>query len=430
MTTAKQLKLELHPQQLEVYHDLHRIQIVKAGRRWGKTELAWIKCLLYMIAHPNCLIWWVAPYYKELIPATKKVRELTPKNFIIKKLESSEVIRYLKLTNGSECFFHSADKEDTLRGSGLHGVVIDEAGSMKRVRVTEELLPSLIDYHGWLFGIGTPKGANWFDEYYQKGQDQKNTEYKSWMFSSYGNSKEKGGFINKEDIDFIASQLPEVTKRQEILGETLAGEGIVFRHIADRIRGNIKPYNPGEQVVVGSDLAKHVDFYCNIALRMNGDVVGYERYNKLDWPFMRHRSINFCQNYGNASLLIDSTGVGDPVYDEITREYMSVEGYKITNTTKKALIENLSIMLDNDEIHFPGDPENKEFTTAEPYGLDFPTLKSELETYSYELTPTGAVTYGAPEGLHDDCVIALALAAWQLKNAPGPIEVSFGRRPR
>jgi len=427
LTTVKTQKFHLHPQQLKVYHDNHRFQIVKAGRRWGKTELAWIKCLTYMGNNPNCLIWWVAPYYKELIPATAKIRKLTPREAISKQLESSEVIRFVRLTNGAECFFHSADKEDTLRGSGLHGVIIDEAGSMKRNRVTEELLPSLIDFHGWLFAIGTPKGVNWFDEYYQKGQDPKNTEYKSWMFGSYGNSTEQGGFLNKSDIDFIAAQLPELTQRQEILGETLQGEGVVFRHITDRIRDDIAPIQEGEVITVGSDLAKSVDFYVNIALRLNGEVVGFERYHQLDWPLMRKRSVEFCRRLNNASLLIDSTGVGDPVYDELTQEYSDAQGYKLTNSTKKALIENLSIMLDNGAIWFPGDSETKEFSTT--LDTDFPVLKSELESFTYDLTPSGLISYNAPEGLHDDCVIALALAAWQLRNS-GPTEVTFGVRPR
>lgn len=423
MTTQRELTFNLHPQQLEVYHDTHRFQIVKAGRRWGKTEVAWIKALIYMMFHPGCLLWWVAPFYKELIPATKKIRDLTPAELIDKKLESNEIIRFIRIKNGSECFFHSADKEDTLRGSGLHGAIIDEAGSMKRNRVTDEILPSLMDYHGWLLAIGTPKGTNWFDENFQKGQDPKETEFKSWMFSSYGNTKDQGGFLNRSDIDLISSQLPEMTRRQEILGETLAGEGVVFRNIVSRIRENIKPYQPGETVYVGSDLAKNLDYYVNIAIRQNGEIIAFERYNKLDWVFMRHRALEFCRRFGNAFLLIDSTGVGDPVFDEMKREYGNVQGYKLTNPTKKALIENLSIMLDNGEIWFPGNPQTKEFSSA--LSSDFPVLKAELESFTYELAPSGLIHYGAPEGLHDDTVITLALAAWQIKNLERTAEPSW-----
>jgi hypothetical protein len=42
-------------------------------------------------------------------------------------------------------------------------------------------------------------------------------------------------------------------------------------------------------------------------------------------------------------------------------------------------------------------------------------LQNELKAYTYELTSGGNVRYGAPEGLHDDAVIALALALWGRK---------------
>jgi len=355
----------MHPKQLEVHYSKARFKTVQCGRRFGKTELAWIECLLYMLDHPKCLIWWVAPVYKELIPATKKVRDLTPRHWVTKQLENSEIIRYIRLFNGSECFFHSTDREDSLRGSGLHGLVIDEAPTLKRNRWEAELKPSLIDFNGWAIFIGTPKGKTWFTNIFERGQDKSQSEYESFQFSSYANSVEQGGFLPKANIDAIANDMSELLRRQEIEAETLEGEGIVFRNIANRIKSeaDIKPYQPGEVIFVGSDLAKSLDFYVNIALRLNGEVVGFERYNKLDWTFMRKRSIEFCRRFGNAYLLLDSTGVGDPVFDEVEREYWNVQGYKLTNTTKKALIENLSIMLDNGEIWFPGNPETKEFST-------------------------------------------------------------------
>ena len=415
----------MHPKQLEVHRSTARFKTVQCGRRWGKTELAWIECLLFMVAHPNCLLWWVAPIYKELVPATKKIRDLTPRHWITKQLENNNVIHYIRLFNGAECFFHSADREDSLRGSGLHGIVIDEAPVLKRNRWEAELKPSLMDYNGWGIFIGTPKGKTWFTQIFERGLDPLQTEYQSFQSSSYANSEEQGGFLPKANIDSIANDMPELLRRQEINAETLEGEGVVFRNITNRIVRDVLSYQKGEQVVVGSDLAKTVDYYVNIALRLNGEVVGFERYNKLDWPFMRARSIEFCKRFGSAYLLIDSTGVGDPVYDELTREYNFVDGYKLTNATKKALIENLSIMLDNKEITFPGDPETKEFSTT--LSPDFGVLKSELESFTYELLPSGLIRYGAPEGLHDDCVVALALAAWQIKTAPKQLDVGFGK---
>jgi hypothetical protein len=123
----------LNPAQLEIYHDMHRFQIADCGRRFGKTNLAWIKSLIFMLEHPGCLLWWVAPYYKELAPASRTVKELTPPKLIAKKYEQSGKIRSLFLLNGSEIDFHSADREDSLRGMKLHGMVIDEAAALKAV---------------------------------------------------------------------------------------------------------------------------------------------------------------------------------------------------------------------------------------------------------------------------------------------------------
>lgn len=54
--------------------------------------------------------------------------------------------------------------------------------------------------------------------------------------------------------------------------------------------------------------------------------------------------------------------------------------------------------------------------------LQIPKLINELKLYGYKTTSSGNVQYGAPEGYHDDCVVTLALAAWQLKHTPRPFE--------
>jgi hypothetical protein len=55
-------------------------------------------------------------------------------------------------------------------------------------------------------------------------------------------------------------------------------------------------------------------------------------------------------------------------------------------------------------------------------------IVDELETFEYVYTRTG-VTYSAPEGLHDDCVCALALAAQRKRTAKVPPTVSITRNP-
>ena len=43
---------------------------------------------------------------------------------------------------------------------------------------------------------------------------------------------------------------------------------------------------------------------------------------------------------------------------------------------------------------------------------DWEVLTGELQRYEYVIGPTGQLSYSAPSGYHDDCVMALALAEW------------------
>jgi hypothetical protein len=46
-------------------------------------------------------------------------------------------------------------------------------------------------------------------------------------------------------------------------------------------------------------------------------------------------------------------------------------------------------------------------------------LTNEMKRYEYAISPSGNITYNAPSGYHDDCVIALALAnhgRWETGN--------------
>ncbi|MCA9348516.1 hypothetical protein KC867_03855, partial [Candidatus Saccharibacteria bacterium] len=91
--------------------------------------------------------------------------------------------------------------------------------------------------------------------------------------------------------------------------------------------------------------------------------------------------------------IIDATGVGDAVFDDLKNQGLSLEGFKFTATTKQELVSNLSVAMDNQEIHYPA----------------IETLIDELEMYAYEQRSNGTFSYSAPEGFHDDEVMALAL---------------------
>ena len=104
---------------------------------------------------------------------------------------------------------------------------------------------------------------------------------------------------------------------------------------------------------------------------------------------------------GDRTALVDSTGVGDPIVERLQRNLPSVEGYQFTSPSKQKLMEGLSMAIQSGAI---GYPEGH--------------IVNELDVFGYEYTRTG-VKYSAPDGLHDDCVMALALAVHGASNVPG-----------
>jgi hypothetical protein len=286
---------------------------------------------------------------------------------------------------------------DSLRSEGLNFLWVDEGAQIKEEAWNLALRPALMDKKGRAIFTGTPKGHNWYWQLWSRGQDPKQLDYKSWNYPSQNNP-----YLDPKEIEDFARDMPKRAYEQEILGLFIEDIGSVFRGVEACVKGTLKPHSRNKRYVAGADLAKYEDFTVVCILDDNVHLCAFDRFGELDWVFQRKRIVNLCQQY-NARLLIDSTGVGDPVYDELRREQLRVDGYKFTNASKADLIENLSIQIENQAISYP----------------DIPELINELKLYGYETGKTGIIRYGAPEGYHDDIVIALALAAWQLKKPRG-----------
>jgi hypothetical protein len=74
---------------------------------------------------------------------------------------------------------------------------------------------------------------------------------------------------------------------------------------------------------------------------------------------------------------------------------IQVQGFVFTASSKPPLIESLALAFEREEVRW----------------LDDPVATLELEAYERQVSgTTGRSAYSAPEGLHDDTVMARALA--------------------
>jgi hypothetical protein len=299
----------------------------------------------------------------------------------------------------SELRAKSADNPISLLGEGLDWLIVDEAARLKPQIWEGHLSQRLVDRRGWALLISTPRGMGWFYELYRRGQDPGDTDHQSWNHPSWGNPH-----LDRKLIEAERGRLPERTFGQEYGGRFLEGSGAVFRFVRERATGEWQEPRPDKVYYGGLDLAKVEDYTVLVIVSSDREIVFVDRFHRLDWSVQVTRIHAAAKRYRDARILVDSTGAGEPVYESLQRAGCWVRPYAFTQRSKAALIDNLALMFEEDQLVLP---------RAElwPEGID------ELEAFQYSITESGSTRSAAPAGGHDDCVIALALAA---KNA-GPV---------
>lgn len=369
----------LHAAQQRVVDGAKRFNVLECGRRSGKTTLGVdlaIDCAL-----DGKPVGWFAPTYKILADAW---RELVAGTADI-KLKVDQQERRIELLTGGVIECWSLDTPDPARGRKYARVLIDEAGIVRELESAWNgaIRPTLTDYRGDAWFFGTPKGHNYFHRLYAKGQ-QGDADWVSWRFGTASNP-----VISPAEIEDARRDMPPAVFEQEFMGIPADDGGNPFGLAA--IRACIVPEISGRAPDVwGVDLAKSQDWTWPIALDSRGAVCRSERW-QAPWNVTISRLTGLLA--AGRRVLVDSTGVGDPIVEQLRRTVgFKVEGYHFTAQSKQRLMEGLAAAIHQKTIRYPDGP-----------------LVSELESFTYEYTKSG-VRYTAPDGLHDDGVCALALA--------------------
>lgn len=209
------LEYKPHKYQKELHDDPHRYKVIVAGRRFGKSVFARAEVLYKAIFGEPGLYWIVNPTYRQgkQIHWNELKKEI-PRDLVSYKNEQELSIH---LVNGSRIEIKGADNEDSLRGVGLKGVVLDEAADQKEKTWWEIIRPTLVDSEGWAIFIGTPKGFNWFYDLFLMGQKHSKTydpEWASYQFSSFDNT-----YLKKRELDKAKKSTDEDTFSQEYMAQ-------------------------------------------------------------------------------------------------------------------------------------------------------------------------------------------------------------------
>ena len=381
--------------------------VIAAGVRWGKSALCGYIALRTFLQGLNDIksgerdsikIWIVAPSYE----LTKKVFEYIIKWLLKIRPELENTISYrpypqIKLAEGVWIQGKSATEPHSLLGEELDLIIFDEAAVTSPDIWEVYLSARLISRDGKVIFISTPFGQNWFYNEFLRAQENGG----AFNFRTLDNPT----LENPERVKELEKQLPKNTYLQNYEASFLPDAASVFPTIEKNIADNIlSDAIMGHQYIMGWDPAKHEDYsaICVIDTFKN-HVVHLERLGETFYPFQKVRVTAVAKRYNNARIIIDSSGVGEPLSDDLRREGLFViTDFHFSGKSKSELIQNGQVRIEQMQVWIPPDAQS-----GTP-------LVAETKSYGYQISDKGTITYGAPQGLHDDMTTAFLLAVWGL----------------
>lgn len=413
-----------------------RFKIIVAGRRSGKTKYVLESPkdgILQGLILPNEYIWIVAPNYdltqRIWIPLIQFARSKFPS--VIKRIWDTKGNFRIETHLNTIIEAKSGEEPQKLVGVGLTRLYVDEFALLKKKAWFESLRPTLVGTQDKKIGkgifIGTPKGKNWaydlwlndpspidrpfglkHDNLNPKIRKRRKKEWASFRFTSYDNE-----YLSKGELEKLVKDMPEFEYKQEILAEFEETAEQVFKNVYNCVKGKLEKYNPDHLYSMGIDLGRKTSYTVIIVIdKMTHHVVYFDRFRVVSWDIQKKRIKEVYEKYGQPTGYVDSTGLGDVFLEELHDMGVGLDPYQFVEagytSTKRKLIDKLAVFIESGKISFPK--------------IDI--LINELERYGREITESGKIKYKTIGKYSSDCVMALALAVWDLEEEPPQEKVS------
>ena len=382
----------------------HKFGVVATGRQFGKSLLAQNLMLYWLLKNKNSKGAWISPIYSQ----GKKVFEelLNAANPVIKHSNKADLT--VKFINGSTLQFLSAERYDSIRGFSFSYMVVDEAAFIKEIAMQEAIFPTLSALGKKCLIISTPKSKNWFYNAFLKGSNE-GGEYISFRGISLDNPH-----ISQTVIDEQRKSLPPEIFKQEYLAEFSESGNDVFKGVdAISILNGWTGPQSGKRYYAGIDFGLQHDYSVLSIMDESGRVSRVERINGTTYQEVVSRFASILRPYKIAGGYAEINGVGLPVFEMLRKEERRLKDWTTNNSNKSDGIRNLIYDIQEGKLELP----HKDF---------FSHLYNELNAYSYKISPTGTMTFNAPNGFHDDCVMSLMLANEARRNVGGGSKIYIG----
>jgi hypothetical protein len=367
------------------------------GRQCGKTTTVAVKAIHYAYTNPNTTVLVSSPSLRQSKIMLNRIQQLIENSFTLKQGIAKQTSTEIHLHNNSRIVALPCS-EDLLRGYTADLIICDEAAFMPEETITQVMFPMLSATNGTAIFLSTPWGKNHF---FHKA-------YTSPNYSVHTAKSTECPLITPEFLQEQKRILPDEIYRSEYLAEFTETATCFFPQ--DLIRQCI---DPNIEQIADPQTAPHGTYYAGIDFGKLNDhtaiaIIKHEHATlklvyihefPLDTPYSH--VIGFTANANKRmqfeKLLVDQTGVGEPIQEELrNQDIPNTEGITFTTQTKEALLTNLKLAMEQKRLKLP-------------YNRN---LIEQINQQQYEYAKTGHLTFSHPTGTHDDQLWALSLATY------------------
>ena len=220
--------------------------------------------------------------------------------------------------------------------------------------------------------------------------DASEPEYAAFQFSTGSNP-----LLAAEEVESVRRRTPEIVWQREYLAQFSDESGAVFRGIRQAVSAGQHSPRAGRVYVAGVDWGRSHDYTAIAIVDVQArQLVALDRFNQIGWRLQRGRLRALAERWGVQVIWAESNSIGAPNIEALQDDGLPVRAFATTAKSKAPLIESLALAIERGQLRL----------------LDDAALLGELASYQIETLPGGGYRYSAPPGMHDDTVIALALA--------------------
>lgn len=427
--------LRPYPYQVRLWEDTGRQRIILKSRQMGISRALACEALYWAINRPGSTVLFVS---RSLQAARNLLRYA--KQSLSPAIASDKTLRPTRQNNTSmewddreSQIVSLAASVDAARSYSATDVYLDEAAHLPWAEEIYQSLAPTVSGGGRMTVLSTPYGRGnlfhrlWEDSLLLPSWNchrihwSERPEYTHEWAEAERLRHTTRSWAEEYDLSFEESGKNVFT--EEVISHLITTEPFLS-------------YTPTPPFFAGLDLARYSDYTVLMVVDSSGMVMDLKRFNKATWQIQLDRVVRALRRWKDCTVLCDVSGIGDVIFElfqlhaAAPENHFRCTGFKYTTESRAVLMDEFVLAVENEKLKIPaplegedrwdgidplvggGDPSSRPPQTR--------ALLAELRSFQWDETPGGRAKPSHPEGGHDDCVQALALAYRLLKEHQKP----------